>query len=273
MTRWSWSAGGRASGCYWVVVSSNPRALAEDIAPRVDRVERARPCHQRREGRAPRVSTRRRRSGCSSRARRCGGRAPGAGTRSAPRPPRTSPRTSSRASWYVPLPDPSSRHRTRASLPSTTRAGRAPRVIVRALAATRPRHRRPSPRARPHRSKHPEPRRPPRPRRAPDETERSPRDTVPSPRTFPSAQLVFIFALTKHVDFDPAESATPAAESIPGYVPGLDAVTAADARANAKRRASPPPTRTCATPLSGVTIGKVVAASIAGDWPPRTRAR
>ena len=102
MTRWSWSAGGRASGCYWVVVSSNPRALAEDIAPRVDRVERARPCHQRREGRAPRVSTRRRRSGCSSRARRCGGRAPGAGTRSAPRPPRTSPRTSSRASWYVP---------------------------------------------------------------------------------------------------------------------------------------------------------------------------
>ena len=44
-----------------------------------------------------------------------------------------------------PPPDPSSRHRTRASLPSTTRVGRAPRVIVRALAATRPRHRRPSP--------------------------------------------------------------------------------------------------------------------------------
>lgn len=36
--------------------------------------------------------------------------------------------------------------------------------------------------------------------------------------------------MTKHVDFDPAESATPAAESIPGYVPGLDVVTAADAR-------------------------------------------
>ena len=49
-----------------------------------------------------------------------------------------------------PPPDPSSRHRTRASLPSTTRVGRAPRVIVRALAATRPRHRRPSPRARAH---------------------------------------------------------------------------------------------------------------------------
>lgn len=44
-----------------------------------------------------------------------------------------------------PPPDPSSRHRTRDSLPSTTRVGRAPRVIVRALAATRPRHRRPSP--------------------------------------------------------------------------------------------------------------------------------
>ena len=36
--------------------------------------------------------------------------------------------------------------------------------------------------------------------------------------------------MTKHVEFDPAESATPAAESIPGYVPGLDVVTAADAR-------------------------------------------
>ena len=129
-----------------------------------------------------------------------------------------------------PPPDPSSRHRTRASLPSTTRVGRAPRVIVRALAALDRATGDRLPRARPHRSKHPEPRRPPRRRRAPDETERSPRDTVPSPRTFPSAQLVFIFALTKHVDFDPAESATPAAESIPGYVPGLDAVTAADAR-------------------------------------------